>query len=362
MKPATYLLFASIVASGCTPYEKRSGEFNAGPVDPVKFPAAYLGSGGDPKQAGGTFNASAAYVNGKKVGYYPFPFSAAQFGTAASPSDDPLAITENGGPDTFTAPNAYVFDPGSTKANCVPTPGYVYDERRDGIHYDDQGNLFTALPASAAYVPVVAEVAVTSNGEGCQSIKSTATLVTDSQVTVQLKQPPAGSPPTAMATGVPDGKYLAWAIIDPSATVNFPNGMVDANTGLGPQKYGWYQHYLVAYLDGGYIPTMNNTLPGSMGMPGAMVNDMVPQILFVPSAIPAKDMKGNPVIGMTKGKPGSGFDVLQAARGDAAYSPVCQVMVFTPADPMNPTQKAADIDMTTVKAAPTPYIYCLQVE
>jgi hypothetical protein len=358
MKPRSGVVLLSLLAIGCTPYEQRSGEYNAGPVDPASFPAPYLGTKGSPRRGGGSFTASLAFVDGKMVGYYPFPFTAAQ-----GMADDPLAVTENGAPDSFNTPITYVFDPGTSnpfpaKPGCTAPAGYVYSEQRDGIHYDDQGNVFTALPSDATYVPVVAEVAVTSMGEACQSIKTVKTLVQDTQISLPLMQPPKDSAPDALASGVPDGKLLAWAIIDPSATVYFPDGSLDAS-GLGPQKYGWYEHYLVVYLDGGYIPTANNTL---MGPPPAMVTDMVTQTLFVPTQVPGKDKMGNPVATPTMGQPGSGFDVLQAARGAMAYSPVCQVVTFVPPDPLHPPTSAAAIDMTTVMPAPTPFIFCLQLE
>jgi hypothetical protein len=333
------LLFSS---SGCNPYDRRSGEYSAGPVDVSHFPAAYLGAGGDPKFGGGVFAASDAFVEGNKVGYYPFPFSKAQLAAA-----DPLALGA-----AFATPPAYVFDPGATdpfpaRPRCAAPAGYVYDVQRDGIHYDDQGNVFTALPADATYVPLVAEVPVQSKGEPCQSIKSSDTLVQSPLVVAPLSPPPKGSAADALPSGVPDGKIVAWALVDPSAQVLLPDGSVDPKTFVGPQKLGWYNHYLTQYIDGGYVPTM--------GM------DLVAQTLYVPTLVPGTDMNGAPAAVPTMGTPGSGFDVLTAARGAAGYSPVCQVMTFVPADPMNPPTSVADIDMTTVMPAPTPFLYCFQV-
>ena len=327
---------------GCNPYDRRSGEYSAGPVDVSHFPAAYLGAGGDAKFGGGVFQASAAFVDDDTVGYYAFPFAAAQLA-----ADDPLAL------DAFTAPRAYIFDPGASDpfpahAGCAAPPGYVFDEQRDGIRFDDQGNLFTALPADASYVPLVAEVPVQSHGEPCQSIKSVETLVQDPLVVVPLQPPPKGSAANALPSGVADGKLAAWALVDPSAEVDFPDGTLDPTTHLGPQKFGWYAHYLTQYLDGGYVPTT--------------ATDLVAQTLFVPTLVPGTDMSGAPAAVPTMGAPGSGFDVLSAKRGAAGYSPVCRVMTFVPADPMNPPTSAAAIDMATAMPAPTPFVYCLQVE
>jgi hypothetical protein len=344
MKIRAGLVWAVLLfSSGCNPYERRSGEYDAGPDDPSKFPAAYLGAGGDAKLGGGVFAASAAFVDGNPVGYYPFPFSNAQLAAA-----DPLALGA-----AFATPPAYVFDPAAsdpfpTTARCTPPAKYVYDPQRDGIHYDQEGNVFTALPADASYVPLVAEVPVTSNGEPCQSIKSSDTLVQSPLVVVPLQPPPKGSAADALPSGVPDGKLVAWALVDPSATVLFPDGSVDKQTFLGPQKFGWYNHYLTQYLDGGYVPTMGG--------------ELVTQTLYVPTLVPGTDMSGAPAPTPTMGAPGSGYDVLQAARGTAGYSPICRVMTFVPADPMNPPTSEAAIDMTTVMPAPTPFLYCLQVE
>jgi hypothetical protein len=97
-------------------------------------------------------------------------------------------------------------------------------------------------------------------------------------------------------------------------------------------------------------------------MPESTVTDLGAQILYVPTEIPGTDMDGNPVAVPTDGQPGSGFDLLQAKRGTDGYSPICQVMTFVPADPLNPPTDAADVDQTTVAPAPTPYIYCLQLQ
>ena len=310
-----------LLLSGCNPYARRSGEYSAGPVDVSQFPPAYLGAGGDPKYGGGVFQPSSAFVDGNAVGYYAFPFSDAQLA-----ADDPLTLG-----DAFATPPAYAFDPAASdpfpaKPRCTPPAGYVYDEQRDGIDYAEQGNVFTALPTGASYVPLVAEVPVQSNGEPCQSIKSS----------------------DALPSGVPDGKIVAWALVDPSASVLFADGSVDPTTLLGPQKFGWYNHFLTQYIDGGYVPTTGT--------------ELVAQTLYVPTLVPGTDMSGAPAATPTMGNPGSGYDLLEAARGASGYSPICRVMTFVPADPMNPPTSVAAIDMTTLMPAPTPFLYCLQVE
>src|SRR6267154_456385 len=137
------LVAVAVLVSACSPYERRSGEYFAGAVDPAAFPAPYLGAGGDPKHSGGVILASNASAHTDPAPYYAFAVS-------------------------------------------------------------------TALPATG-YAPLVAEVPVTSNGEGCQSIKSSATLVTTSDVVVDTV-PPKFPIPNAKPTGVPDCRFLAWAI------------------------------------------------------------------------------------------------------------------------------------------------------
>jgi hypothetical protein len=226
--------------------------------------------------------------------------------------------------------------------HCVPPPNYQYDQQRDDVRLDEQGNLFTALPTNN-YVPVVAQVSVISNGESCQSIKSTDALVTSTQVKVATMPPPSGAGSSAQPTGIPDGKYLAWAIVDPAADV-YP---MDPATGLGPQKYGWYQHYLVVYLDGGYLPTTTS----------ANGPEMVTQTLFVPSRVPGMDKMGQPTI-LDNADPGSGYDVLEAKRGDSAYSPLCRIKTFVPPDPAHPVTDAAAISGAVDTNT---FIYCLQM-
>ncbi|MGZ3406688.1 MAG: hypothetical protein ACXVAN_09630 [Polyangia bacterium] len=376
------LVAVAVFALACSPYERRSGEYFAGAVDPAAFPAAYLGAGGDPKRSGGVLLASAATAHTDPAPYYAFAVSAAQ-----AASDDPLAVSTDNNPTAIPAPLAYVFDPrlpaavdmaggvdlgavdmaGAPAAappdpfpatpQCTPPSGYVYDARRDGYRLDDQGNVFTALPASG-YAPIVAEVPVTSNGEACQSIKSSATLVTASDVVVDTV-PPKFPIPNAKPTGVPDGRFLAWAIVDPGAEVRFPDGHLDPASGLGPQKLGWFDHYLLTYLDGGYVPTASVVVPGMAGNPDTIVVHIVAQNVYFPTAIPVTLPSG--VVVPRSGKLGSGFDILDARRGEPGYSPLCHVFSFVPPDPLRPPTNAADIDASQLHDTGT-FVWCLQVQ
>ena len=351
------LLGPALLAVGCNPYERHGGEYLAGAVDPVQFPAAYLGKDGDGKKPGsGTFQYVKARVRGTAISYYPLPFSGAQ-----AQSDDPLDL--GGDP-----PLAYVFDPlpgsdgaAADSARCVKPAGYAYDvlhRREEGFRLDRQGNVFTGLPAesdpagSSSYVPVVSEVVVASNGEPCQDATSEASIVTRIDVTLSLSQP-AGGAPGALPVARPSGRLLAMAIIDPAADVRYadPAMPYDPLTQLGPQRWGFYAQYLLAYLDGGYIP--QQIVYGPKAPAGS--RRMIAQDLYYPSQHPTGKLgKVGP------GALGEGFDVLQFRRGEDGYSPVCRVLSFAPKDPSNPETSIASIDPAAVTDTGR-YIYCLQL-
>lgn len=330
------LVFAA-VACGCSPYSDAVRDYY-GSVDPQSFPAAYAGN------SHGEIDPVAAWVGGQAIGYYSFPLPAKQ-----ASADDPLALS------TLTIARAYVFDP-APPAPFPPSPrcavpiGYQYDARTDAYRYDEQGNVFVTLPDAKGYLPIVAEVPVQSGVERCQDDKSEAQLLDDKRLTV---------PHAAGATaGTPDGRYLAWPIINPEAIVANPDGSLpDATqppyTGLGLQKWGWYDHYLLAYLDGGYIPTEQAAASGGSDTP---VTRAVAQRLYYPTMVLDHGKVG-------PGSVGAGFDVLEARRGDAAYSPLCHVFSYVPTDPNAPARDAAAIDETANQVTDTgTFVYCLQLQ
>jgi hypothetical protein len=369
MKRLNRALFPALVLAGCNPYFQRSGEYMAGTVDPVNFPPPYLG-GGSPKKGGGVFKPSVAWAAGTQVSYYPFPATAGQ--TALFAMNKGAIVIGNKATPT---PPAYVFDPPfPSKQQCVPPHDYVFNQWQDVVRYDEQGSIFTALPTANyqlgalptfSYIPVVAETVVTSNGEGCQSIKSASGLAASSGTTVQAQLmtdtsgKPTLDPNTNNPTAMPDGKFLAWAIVDPGAEVD----PIDPSTGWGPQKWGWYDHYLTAYLDGGYVPTAPGTITAADGSTKP-VTTATPQTIYVPLG---KDKLGATAPAAATGKLGSKYDVIDAARGTPNYSPVCLVMTFTEEDWKKPASSSDQIDKSTLKPATaatsaTPFIYCLQLQ
>jgi hypothetical protein len=335
-------VLASALLPACNPYQNRDGEYLAGAVDPGGFPEAYLGAGGDPKRGGGKFRPAIAFVHGEKIGYFAFPFTDAQNGAS-----DPLSL------DNITpVANVYVFDPGGP-AKCVAPKNYLYDQRRDMVRFDEQGAVFTRLPDADGYAPIVAEVPVMSAGEHCQDIKSEETLLQRADVDVPKE---GGSTANEVINGIPDGKYLAWALIDPRADV-LPHGP----NGLGPEGWGWYNHYLTAYIDGGYIPTTVVPQSGTVEAHDEIVDS---QTLYYPAQHKKTNDQSNNVI--VSGKPGDGYDLVDHKRGQDGYSPICHVFSYTPTDPMNPPQSIDAFDDAEAASAAAPdadhgYIYCLQV-
>jgi hypothetical protein len=359
-----------VLAIGCgqDPYQDLKDEtVGLGAVDPVTFPAANLGDSGNRMQPGsGTFLETAAFAGGQPVGYFAYPVN-----TAAG--RDPLRVLDNGKPyPPVSTPTAYAFDaaddaPVPATNKCSPPAGYHPDPRLDPLPgwYMRQGNIFTDLPkatynpgvaAATTYVPVVAEARLSSAGRVCQELKSEKAV----------SSARAGKLPK------PAGNYLAWLIIDPAASVfAFDDMEQSPKTSIVLQKWGWYNRYLVAYLDGGYVPVMAVDINvGTMDMPQMQpVTRMVPQKLYVPRGmVLVPDAMMMPV--PTPAKRGDGYDVLSFRRGTAGYSPLCEVVTY--AAPMPPVavdmlpKDAAAIEkdpilMPTFMPGSPRYVYCLQV-
>jgi hypothetical protein len=306
-------------ASACDPYTdyKLKGEFNAGSADPFNFPPPFRGAGSTRSIAGSGngFTAVRAYAGGQTLEHFLFPFAQSQIVTPGyiySASTISNQMMNALGIRQF--PLAYLFDPPGTSSpfpaqqQCRAPDGYQYDQRRDDVRYDEQGSIFTALPEATfgsgslptwTYVPIVREVAVGSAGESCQDIKSERTLLTRGDVNV---------PRDGSGNPSPDGRYLAWALIDPGSGVYHVGESSANSTGVGIQHWGWYQQFLVAFIEGGYIPFPSGG------------TQFTPQILYIPSRI-----SGMPP---TNGRVGAGYDVIEFRRGDPGYSPICQVKIY----------------------------------
>jgi hypothetical protein len=337
-----------IALAGCDPYQRfGQGDGSLGPVDPVNFPPANLGARGDRTRAGaGSFTAVKAFVGGQDTAYFAYPLP------PAAPMSDPLAVASLG------AAPAYAFD-----QKCQAPPNYAWDPphmQTDEVRLDQQGAIFTALPratyaagvpAMSTYSPVVQRIPVSAPGQPCQKLKS-AEMVTK-----------------AGLGGMPDGHLLAWLIIDPAAPVYAPGKSAANDPGIGLQSWGWYNRYLLAYLDGGEIPFGDETVMDAMGM--RTVSRVKAQKLYYPRSMVTMT-KANPdgtmTTTMAPGKLGAGYDVLQARRGQPGYSPLCQVLTYDAGAPLDAAvlpRDAAIIEMTfppeVLLPASPPYVYCLQV-
>ena len=121
------------------------------------------------------FEESPAWLAGQQVGYFRYAVPASVQVMAGLPVV-PASVA-----------SAYAFDPTDAQPvpeenDCTPPAGWRPDPRLDAVNFEQQGNIFTALPtatynpgvaASSNYLPVVAEVPLSSGGQVCQRFKST---------------------------------------------------------------------------------------------------------------------------------------------------------------------------------------------
>lgn len=359
------LLGLAALAPACDKFEGKfdeDEEFNAGGADPYNFPPAYRGVGQlRQTAASGTFTEVAAFAQGTPVGYFEFPFSPSQVLTTnySAPNArawpegqlDPLRVA---GPGTdfrqslnnpAPVPSVYVFDPPGndspfpTQQTCKAPANYKMDPRLEAFPLNEQWNIFTFLPdrftsfpfgalPTWSYRPVVAEVAVQTVNADCQSVKSERKLLSSGgNYNMQLGEPEADAKIGRL--GKPDGRFLAWALIDPGAGVFRANTEGDVFSGgtisgTSVQKYGWYAQFIVAYIDGGYIPTEDGPV-----VAGAPTTRMRTQRLYYPRSAVYKD-GANPATA-APGAYGQGYDVLQGDRfgNIEAYSPVCELWTYS---------------------------------
>jgi len=355
---------ASLILFGaCDPYgDFADRDKSLGPVDPVNFPAANLGGDGQRKRAGtGVFVEAPAFADGMMVGYFGFPFEAPN--PANLPPDSPAI------PYFISAPNVYAFNPQDADPlpemhPCSSPPGWTYSPQYDEVRLDQMGPVFTALPSATyqegvesttRYSPIVTELAVTAEGRPCQEIKSDkhAQDIFGSTTAEGVELPPD-----------PSGKYLAWAIIDPAAGVFRFDENPNTDPGVGLQSWGWFQQYLLAFLEGGYLTITPMQVMARMSM--IEVKHLATQVLYYPrSDITVPGPGGMPTV--APGELGAGYDVLAAKRGDQDYFPVCRVRTYeiAGAPAFDALPKSAEeieaMPMANIQDASPPFIFCLQV-
>ncbi len=232
---------------------------------------------------------TAGVANGASINYYLFSFLPGQEAVEAavaagqldpSTPNQSLIYPSNDLPELDIA---YVFDPaganplspaGSGMSKCVAPKNYVFNQRTEAVRHDEQGSIFGSttgdtkyqpnplnpgvgtsqlLPDSGGYAPIFQQVAVTSHGEPCQDSNNEADVLKRKDVTLGVD---AGGAPKPDA-----GKFLGWVMVDPSAAIapNQIQGIDALPPTLGPGRWGWWNHFLTQYLDGGYIPIAGTT-------------------------------------------------------------------------------------------------------
>lgn len=384
---------AALVATlgACNPYERQSGEYSAGAIDPVKFPKQYLGGvyDGDGNATRPVFGAAGAANHVPRAGVFKYAIAWVR-GEAALYYALPVNGDQNTDPPNFdvvslSPPLGYVFDPEGSQAaadsdKCKKPMDYQFDRQLEAVRGDRQGNIFSVLPeadssGATSYVPIVSEVVVHSGTNPCQGIKSAESVVQRNDVEL-MKDPPPKGLDHALPIARPSGKFLAYAIIDPAAEVRMPTkrsncaaalgptnlksceDVITQKTdalpipGLGPQRWGWYQQYLLAYLDGGYIPL-------SSVAPASCKSKMCFKIqnVYYPDKVQVVDAE----TGKTVEKPGTlgmGLDIMDYKRGEDQYTPICHVWSFPPNDTSHPETSVAQVDMSQL--TDKGYVYCLQ--
>ena len=237
---AGVVVWGLLLLSGCNPYDRRSGEYSAGPVDVSHFPAAYLGAGGDAKRGGGVFQASAAFVDGDgdRLLLVPVRRRAARRRRSAGARRLHRAegLRLRSGRERSLRRQARVRGAGRLRLRraarrlsastiratcsprCPPTPATRRSSPRCRCSR-------TASRASRSR----------ARARWCRAPTSWP---------CRCSRRPRAAPPDALPTGVPDGRLLAWAIVDP-APRSLPRRHARCRrAGLGPQKIGWFDHYL----------------------------------------------------------------------------------------------------------------------
>jgi hypothetical protein len=405
------------------------------------FPNDYVGVGFTPAQSNGTVEPVPATVsNGSSVLYFPFHVSA-QFDpihwadwaalTGAGGPSNPLrlrtqTVDATGAPVDKDRQRAYMFDitPGAEdgKTNTSkcnpPSATYVYDQKNDAFPFNQQLNIFqqkqtstdpASLPSDQpSYQPIYAEVPVTSLTYNCESIHSADGVIDGIGTSTMLNTNPAPpGNPFYHAVGAPDGNYLALAIIDPSADVltTYDPGLLDGAptcpsaqsdaagachnpiTHLGNQRWGFFDHFLVAYLDGGYVQTRTSMVPATGSNPAQTITQALPMLLFTPDKF-NDPINGPSTCNNTASTPGMedpascvghGFDLIEGVGEDfmampmvlkpgvrgatgMGYSPICHVLSYDPdKNPAGVATTPQQVSQAALDPDPNAYIYCLQV-
>lgn len=368
------LLTATAVLTACNPYNYGKGDFYAGTVDAVNYPDDY--QGGTTKTAAGTvLPVVVATVSGKVVVTYNLAMPQFQvdqsnildargnvIGTVPELSLALKDVNEeydedgDGAADVIvqtavTAPNTvYTFDADSDPLpltpKCVAPKNYVFDARLEAYRKDYQGPVFNALPSNdenaSPFLPYYAEVQVKTANEKCQAVKDEYDLLRSKDVTVPIT-PAAG--PGDSPTPTPSGKLVAMWPINPRVDVE----PADSQTGWGAQKWGWYNHYLFSFIEGGYLPTQMYSIDIGEATPlefegiraqkwfypakrpGAVQDPDTGEFSFPKDPDTMEYVFRDGVPGLSNASAayaGQVTDLVEGGRGEQGYSPICELCPF----------------------------------
>ncbi|HVE87113.1 MAG TPA: hypothetical protein VND93_29865 [Myxococcales bacterium] len=216
-------------------------------------------------------------------------------GTVAPAPASPTLTFAAGGTLAATfvtgAPYAYHFPD-----QCQPD--FAYDAFADPYPNDRQFPVFSALPltSTAVVLPIVRVTGVSGLTDNpCNALKKTASIEAGN----------FGAAPDDNKTAF---QARLWAVIDPAALV-VP---LSSTSTLLPQ-FGWFKGLILAYLDGGRIPT--NAAGAVLSMEGVVVD---------PAGTGSSTLTANKVI------------ILPFGPDEALYSPIVRLRHFRAATGTQP--------------------------
>ena len=339
-----------LLVSACDPYERfGKNDDSLGPVDPLNFPPANLGvqpdgSPGNRRLSGlGAFTAVPAFAGGVEAAYFAYPFP---------PGSDATSLRLDA-----EVPPASTCSTPLTGAHPPPAINMIAAATRSPSISRATSSPSCPPPATRpswgrarATCLWSREIPVSSPTMGCQLPKSKETLAQFDGMTARE----------------PDGKFLAFLVIDPGSPV-YPAGAAADHPGVGVQRWGWYNRYLLAYLDGGRDPHRAGDRDG-----GQAARRHHGRAAWSPSAC---TYPRSLVIGRHGCRRGPGRAWAPATTSwppgaePPGYSPMCEVYTYDaglPLPPGEPARDAATIEMkfntpaAPLEPASPPYVFCLQ--
>ena len=205
----------------------------AGAVDPIHFPAPYLGVGGDGKRPGsGRFQYVTAYARKMPVCTIRCDCPASRLRPAIR-----LDVTN------VPLPLGYQFDPdrspdGQDSRRCVSPPGYVYDQearRQNAVPLDRQGNILRRCPSKAirpARRRMCRWFAKSSQSDKNPLPRPQERRQPDPSHRSGDRFGAAAGGRRGDSDGEAEWPLSLWIVIDPAAEVLFPGGKLNSRRSL----------------------------------------------------------------------------------------------------------------------------------